>query len=305
VIGCLHIIPLKYKGVYRVEKCGTGADFAVHPDYRKLGLGFSLGEHVNVKLKDTGHKFTFSITGNPKLIHSMPRDHVMFPGEAVNYVKIEDIDRQLEAYPMSDDWLVRVGFTALKGLTRLRGLLKGSKIDHNVEKADSFGAEADALWSDVENRYKFAVRRDSEYLNWKYCDYRVGGYQIRKTFDGDRLTGYCVFRINRYREEYPVGYISEIVTMPGRFDIAGALVKSAVDWFSDEDVNIVNFQGMESSLLLDVLEGHGFLNSRMKIHIFIKPFVNPEELHSIIGDDPEKILVSWGDYDVLPVELPR
>jgi GNAT superfamily N-acetyltransferase len=305
MVGCLHTIPLTFKGLNGVDKCVIGVDYAVHPDYRGSGLGLLLGNHVNEMLSRAGYKFTFSITGNPKLIKSMPRDHVVFPGDVLNYVKINDIDRQLKAYPMSNDLLVKVGFSLLKRVVKLKGLSRGGSDEQNVEKADSFGAEADSLWGEVEDNFRFAVRRNAEYLNWKYCDSRVGGYEIRKTYDGDRLTGYCVFRANRFKEEYPVGYISDLVTMPGRLDVADALVKTAVGWFEDADVNIVNFQGIEASPMFRVLEGHGFLNSQVKINIFIKPLVKLEELGAIIGNDPRGIMVSWGDHDVLPIDFPH
>ena len=305
VVGCVHTIPLTFKGVNGFDKCVIGVDYAVHSDYRGSGLGLLLGNHINEMLSGVGYKFTYNITGNPKLIKSMPREHVAFPGDVLNYVKINDIDRQLEAYPMNNDWLVRAGFPLLKRIIKRKGLLRGGGGEQIVERADSFGTEADALWGGVEDNFRFAVRRTAGYLNWKYCDSRVGGYEIRKTYDGDRLTGYCVFRANRFKEEYPVGFISELVTVPGRLDVADALVKTAVEWFDDAAINIVNFQGMEASPMFRVLEGHGFLNSRVKINIFLKPLVKPGELNAIMGSDPRKIMVSWGDHDVLPVDFPH
>ena len=305
VVGCVHAIPLTFNGLDGVDLCATGVDYAVHPDYRGSGLGLLLGNHINEMLSGAGYKFTYNITGNPKLIKSMSRDHVAFPGAVLNYVKVNDIDRQLRAYPMSNDWLVRAGFPLLKRVVRLRGLVRGRGGEKLVERADSFGDEADSLWGKVKDNYRFAVRRDADYLNWRYCDSRVGGYEIRKTYDGDRLIGYCVFRANRYKEEYPVGYICELVTEPGRPDVAEALVKATVEWFEDADVNIVNFQGMEASPMFRVLERHGFINSQVKINVFLKPLVRPEELNAIIGSDPRGIMVSWGDHDVLPVDFPH
>jgi GNAT superfamily N-acetyltransferase len=305
IVGCLHTIPLEYKGLNGVDRCVIGVDFAVHPDYRGSGLGLLLSNHINEVLSGSGYKFSYSITGNPKLIKSMSRDQLLFPRGVLNYVKINDIDRQLKAYPMSNDWLVRAGFPLLKRVIGLKGLFRGVGGEQIVERDDSFGVEADSLWGEVEDNYRFAIRRTAEYLNWKYCDPRVGGYEIRKTYDGDRLAGYCVFRANRFRPDYPVGYISELVTVPGRLDAADALVKAAVEWFDDADVNIVNFQNIEASPMFRVLEGHGFLNSQVKINVFINPFGKHEELEAIIGGDPRRIMVSWGDHDVLPVDFPR
>ena len=301
IIGCLHTIPHRYKGPQGQDKCATGTDLAVHPDHRGTGLGLQLADKINQMLTEAGYKFTYSITGNPKLTKGIPRGQTVFPGEVINYAKINDIDRQLHAYPMSHEWLIKAGFHTLKGLTRLKKAIKGGGEQHVAEEADSFGPETDTLWKQVETKYRFAATRTSDYLNWRYCDPRAGGYEIRKTYTGDKLTGYCVFRANRHKAEYPVGFITELVTAPRRPDVAHTLVQSVDDWMSDADVNIVNFQGMEASPTFKVLESHGYLNTRIKITILLKPLVPLQELDSILGGDPRRIMISWGDHDVLPV----
>ena len=303
IVGCLHALPLEFKGVEGHHKYAAGMDFAVHPDYRGRGIGFQLSEYINPYLTSLGYLFTLSITGNPKLIKSMSKDHYPLPGEVLNYVWIGEVDKQLEEYTMDNPFIVKNAYKVLQTISKIvTG--KSYSSDIFVESATGFGDENDVFWESIEKEYCFAIRRNSDYLNWKYCDPRVEGYQIGKVFEDGSLLGYIVFKANRVNPDYSVGYIVELAALPDRLDVVSALVGWAMDRFVSMDVNIVNYQGMEQSPYFPVLEGHGFVNSRIKLNILLNLFIGFDELQKIIGSDLEHMMITWGDQDLLPVKLP-
>ena len=204
----------------------------------------------------------------------MIKNNLYFNGRILNYVRVVDMDRQLEAMPIKWGWVVKAGYMVLRGFNRVRNSL-GPRVGRgrvSVVEDTGFGVEADALWDRVSPFYGFMLKRDSGYLNWRYCDPRLGGYEIRKAYEGDVLLGYCVFKANRFREEYPVGYVMDLVAVPGRLDVACSLVGEAVRCFDDAGVNVVNVMAMEGAFFLDALRLNGFLDSRMRVNVFLDPF---------------------------------
>ena len=307
LVGCLHIIPVEFKGVHGVERCAIGVDYAVHPDYRGQGISSMLSKAINRSLFEAGFRFSYSITSHPRVISRAVKSNLCFNGNIMNYVRVVDVDRQLEAMPMKRGWVVKAGYEILRGFNRVRNSL-GPRVslgDVSVVEDKGFGVEAEALWGQVSPYYGFMLKRDSGYLNWRYCDSRVGGFQVRKAYDGGEFLGYCVFRVNRFREEYPVGYVLDILVVPGRLDAAYSLMGEAVDFFDDAGVNIVNVQAMERAWFLDALRLHGFINSRVRLNVYLDPFGEADRVRELVDVEPGRVLVAWGDHDALPVQMPR
>jgi|GEM_PF-1695229 len=307
LVGCLHIIPVEFKGVHGVERCAIGVDYAVHPGYRGRGISSMLSKAINESLFEAGFRFSYSITSHPRVISRAIKSNLCFDGRILNYVRVVDMERQLDAMPMDRGWMMKTGYKVLKGLNGVRNALrpKVSRGCVSVVEDTGFGVEAEALWERVSPHYGFMLKRDPGYLSWRYCDSRVGGFQIRKAYEGDVLLGYCVFRANRFREEYPVGYVLDLVAVPGRMDAVCSLMGEAVRFFDDAGVNVVNVMVMEGAWFMDALRAHGFLNSRVRLNVYLDPFGEAERVKELLDVEPGRVLVSWGDHDAMPVQVPE
>ena len=307
LVGCLHVIPVEFMGVQGVDKCAIGVDFAVHPDYRGMGISSKLSKAINGSLLAAGFKFSYSITSHPRVISRALKSNLCFKGKIMNYVRLVDIDKQLKAMPMKRGWVTKAGYEVLRGLNTIRNSLrpKTSFKDISVVEDNRFGLEIIALWEQVSGFYDFMLKRDLDYLNWRYCDSRGGGYQIRKAYEGDVLLGYCVFRANRFREEYPVGYVLDLVVVPYRVDVACSLIGEVARFFDEAGVNLVNVMVMEDAWFIDALRINGFLNSRVQMNVYLDPFGEAERVRSLVDVEPGRVLVSWGDHNAMPVQMPK
>ena len=306
-VGCLHVIPVEFKGVHGVERCAIGVDYAVHPDYRGQGISSMLSKAINRSLFEAGFMFSYSITSHPRVISRAIKSNLCFNGRILNYVRVVDVDRQLEAMPMKRGWVVKAGYEVLRGFNRVRNSL-GPKVSRgrvSVVEDTGFGVEADELWERVSPYYGFMLKRDSGYLNWRYCDPRLGGFQVRKAYEGDVFLGYCVFRVNRFREEYPVGYVLDLVAVPGRVDVACSLLGEAVRCFDEAGVNVVNVMVMEGAWFVDALRLNGFLDSRVRLNVYLDPLGEADRVRELLDVEPGRVLVSWGDHDAMPVRAPE
>jgi len=48
-----------------------------------------------------------------------------------------------------------------------------------------------------------------------------------------------VLRIDRHQQDYPIGYIVDLLTLPNRLDVAMALVENAVSYLMGHHINMI------------------------------------------------------------------
>ena len=306
IIGCLHVIPLRIKIGSKVFLCSTAVDFAVRPDLRGIGVSGKIRHLSEEKRRKAGVKLDYHITGNPILIKSFLKRKPRFPYNIVNLVRIKDINKQLEAMPLDNAWIIKLAFYTTKFFNDFRNSFigKSRKHDLNISEIDSFSEKIDDFGKNISNHYDFIVERYREYLNWRYCDPRAGDFVVKQVEENDRILGYSVSRINRYRQNYPIGYIVDLLTLPDRLDVADALVSDAIRYFDNEGINIINYQVVKGHPFESILKRYGFLDSRVKLQLFYTLTSKDDILSKIDQRYTEKTYLSWGDHYVLPVSMP-
>lgn len=267
-----------------------------------MGIDLSL----NWRRRD-GVYLDYHITGNPILIRSFSKSKPRFPYKIINLVWIGDLEKQLRAMPVENPWKVRLGFTTLKLVNKIRKKFTPTHDvrDIDIVEIDEFDDRIDDFWAEISDFYNFIVFRNRDFLNWRYCDPRGGEFIVKEAVDKGAILGYVVVYINSFRRDYPIGYIVDLLSLPERFDVTEALVAEAMSYFVDNGVNIVNFQVVEGHPHQKILESNGFLNSRIEINMFYNPINSDEELMELDRDTPERVHISWGDHDVLPVTIPK
>lgn len=306
IIGCAHAIPLRMKVGKNVVLGVTGLDYAVHPKFRRRGIATELRKLHDSNDIRAGMKVKYAITGNPILIENFSKIIPRFPSLLVNLVRIRDIDKQLQAMKMDRAWIKKIGFHTAKLITDLRKVSPTSP-DHDLHILETrhFDDRIDEFWNSISGRYNFILERRQDYLNWRYCDPRAGDFIVKQAEEDGKIVGYVAMRINRYLSEYPVGFIVDLLALPDRLDVVDALSADAIQYFDGNDVNIVNYQITENHQYRRVLERNGFIDSRIKIHLFCNPIgMKKEKLNEIINGPESKVFISWGDHDVLPVKMP-
>ena len=308
IVGSLQSIPRSIRIGEASLPGSYGVDFAVHPDYKRRGISTRLNTITDGLLKDSGVAFSYAIVGNPILVKAYSKRYPEFPHPMANLVRIRDIDAQLEAMPMESPWLVKLGYSAFRLLNTARRRLdppEFRKTEFKIKRLDRFDERADDLWEEVSVDHDFICDRSADYLNWRYCDPRAGDF-IAMMAEGDdgELLGYSVLRVNKYLEGYPVGYIVDLLGCPGRRDVVEALAADSLEYFDANDVNIVNCLVAKGHPHEKALKRLGFVDSRVKIRIFIDEYERKGLFNGIVESPPSRIHFSWGDHDSLPVRVP-
>jgi GNAT superfamily N-acetyltransferase len=307
IIGCHHSVCLTLKLGGDVVSCISGADLAVHPDFRGMGVGRRMDELFHRFQKETRIGFAYWITGNPKIVASSEKEGHRFPLPITNQVRIRDIGRQLREMPVEHPHFVKIGYDVAKQLNRLKNAWnkpRPTNGDLRSSSINTFDERMDRFWNEVSSEYDFIIWRGRDFLNWKYHDRDCGAFEVRQATEGDKIVGYCVLRVNRYLSEYPIGYVVDLLTYPDELHVADALMGDAVRYFDDHDVNIVNYQTIGGHPHEAIARRHGFVDSRIRMHMFYTCH-GEHDLRSVIAKSKTKsVLLSWGDHDVLPVKMP-
>ena len=304
IMGCSHTIPMRMKIKNGVFLCCNGVDVAVHPHYRRMGVYGNMLDFKRRFEKKAGMKLHFTCTGNRILINRLSKRESRFPFKIVNLVRILDISKHLKAMPIKKGWFMKLGYRFVKFMNELKNayIAPVSISDLQISDVNRFDEKTAEFYKQVSDHYDFILERNPEYLNWRYCDPRAGNFLVRLVREEDRVLGYSVLKINRYKVDYPVGFIVDLLTLPKRVDVAEALAMDAVNYFDQNDVNIVNYLVVQGHPYEDVLKRCGFLDSRIEINLFYKALANSDELSRVKKSSANSIFFSWGDHDSLPIQ---
>jgi hypothetical protein len=305
IVSCHHTNTLKIQLIDKEIPGATALDFAVHPDYRGMGLSSRTSRCTEKNQEHLGIHFRYFITRNPLLIKSYqdsstPKNRrPFFPKTLVNMTRIRDIDLQLDTMPEKYGSLKGIGVKGLQKWNQLTTRKGTINKDLQISLEDRFTGCTPFL-EKISDEYRFMVKRSEEYLNWKYAYPKLGDYRISIISEGENMLGYSVLRINRYNPHYPVGYIVDMLTLKDRTDALNNLLFNATTYFDENNINIVNSQIIKGHYSQKLLENHGFLDSRIKIQMYYN-LGAPIEMATLSDTHPDLLFISWGDHDVLPV----
>jgi GNAT superfamily N-acetyltransferase len=308
IIGCNHAFPVMIRIGDDVHLCGFSADTVVHPDFRGRGLYNEMRDEKRRMVLEAGVAMNFLVSSNPIVLEDHYRkNHPGFPHRISNLIRIKDVDLHLVAMPVGGSGRMRFGFHVVRLLNEVgntfREFRRAEEVD--IREIKCFNEDSDSFLEKISGHYDFIVERSRDYLNWRYCDPRSGGFTVKlaESHDGDVL-GYTVLKINEYIKDYPIGYLVDLLSLPDRLDVASNLVESSTGFFDERNVNVVSCQAVKDHPVKQVLNKHGFLDSRIRFHLLYRPFNQLYKLKRFVDFYPSKTHFSYGDVDSLPVRMP-
>jgi predicted N-acetyltransferase YhbS len=308
IVGSVHSVPLSIKLFDETLSVNLGGDVAVDPEYRKLGIWQKILAEINESRRRSGVQYLYNITGNPIVIHLFEKsgEYHIFPLKLVNMVKIHDVNNQLNNFPLKNKFVWVCGYMAASFLNRISNIGRTPyKGRVEVSRITVFDEAYESFWEAVREEHDFIIDRTREYLNWKYLDPRLGGFTALKAEKDGVFLGYLIVRVNRYMQDFPVGYIVDMLTLPGHDEAAHALISEAMKVFRVENVNIINYLTVKGNSQEKIFGLNGFLDSRVNINQYYNLMGNSDLEDKILELLPSRTYVAWGDLDTLPVKLER
>ena len=286
VVGSGNQVPMKVKLGDDELLCVIGTDLAVHRDHRRKGIRTLQKTKKMESLIPHGVAYSYHMTGNPIMIESGEKEKLpKFPHPIAPYVMIKDIDLHIEKMPVDDAWLKKLGYRTLKTLNKIENQLATIPMnDHiTIEKREQLEPEFDVFWDQISKEYDYIGVRNRKYLNWRYGDPRAGNYTMYLTREDNEILGYIVLCINSYMEDYPVGFIVDLLTRQEDVDASYPLLDEAMRYFEE-------------------MNRKGLLDSRIRLQVFSRPISKLNVFDILSSFRPERVHFSWGDHDSLPLK---
>lgn len=304
LIGCHHDVPIKIIINKELYDCSYTADLAVSNNYRELGVSNGMRDYKEKYVK-INEFLSYFVTSNPKLIKSFSQIFNKLPCKIKNYFYMNNPDKYFENNPVKISFIIKSTIKLIRAWNRLKKIKSKKSLNKvTITKVLKFDSSFDDFLIKTGRDYDFMIYRSRDYLNWRYCDKRAGNFQIysAKGAEGETL-GIIVLIINNYDPNNPVGFISEIITIDKRIDVADALIKEGKKFFFENDVNLVTYLIPENHPYEGVIKKQGFIYSRVNINLFYQQFKEPK-ISELFGSKLPEIFFSWGDLDVRPSQIP-
>jgi hypothetical protein len=301
VIGAMHGTTHKVKVGDSIYDGQVGSDVAVHPNYRRLGVFTSMRKLKNKQHFEYGYNIMYWQTSNPILLESKweGRKIKTFSHPLLSFVRIHDVDKHLKYNKYDEsDIILKYGYLGSRILDRFKHrktLRKNDKFE--VREVNFFDFEINTFWDNIKNDYNFIVKKTMLYLNWRYCDSRGGRYKVILAQDKNNILGYIVYRINRFRKDYPIGLISEVLARSGRIDVVERLLHEAVQRLDTSDVNVIHAKIIKGHIYESILKKCGFVDSRKKNYVGFSPHDLQDDLEKLVNAYPDRIHFQLGETE--------
>jgi GNAT superfamily N-acetyltransferase len=305
IVACHHQLLDKMKIGSQLLLCSTGVDVAVHPDHRKKGIRRLVRGNYDAK-KKMGVKLRFNIIPYPYALQFQQREQSpSLPYRTILHTRFRDINLFLLNEKPKYHLLKKYGFHISKIANKLRLLFSKSQRktsrteDFDIKTIKRFDDRINVFWNKVKDHYDFIIERNKDYLNWRYCDPRGGEYIVMVEENDDEILGYIVLRIKREKgsneELNSKGYIIDLLASSDRFDVVDNLLNTAIQYFDEKEVNIVQAFSIKNHPFETMFRKHDLIDSKVRIGVFYT--YSDERQEPVDLSSPARIHVQYGDSD--------
>jgi GNAT superfamily N-acetyltransferase len=303
IIGVFGLFSSLLKVKDQTVLCNTGVDVGIHPDYRGRGIYSSIRDYANEVRVEEGYGFSYGIESNPVLIkaHEARGDQNSFPFTVRQDFKIIDINKHFEKNKSNYVWIKKIGFYFLKRITLLNNRFRKIREISQVELVDFCDDSLISKFlSNINSEHDFIFLRSLEYFRWRYLDARGGSYFIKYAIKNGRLIGFIVLSMKSSQdvEDYPLGYIVELVTLNEFSWVEYRLIEEAIDYFRKSGVNFIRFLTVSGKKIERLLKGYMFLNGD-PLYLTFTVGLNREDILKWQPFVLDRIHFCYGDIDYI------
>lgn len=302
-IGTNHSILFDMKIGDRMVRGYHNCELCVHPKYRRMGVTKIMKELRDKKREEVKAVLSYASAENPIVLANRRKQETqIFPHPIIELVKINDIGLHLKMTDTSGSWYKIPIVKLLKISEKIKAIMNRNP-DHSelqIKSIDRFDDRVDIFNNKIRAHHHFLIDRSKEHLNWRYCDSRGGTYKKYLAIDEDLILGYVVLGINRFKADYPTGWVVDLTTLPFRNDVASALVSQAIKYFDSMDINVVRYWGVKGNPHKGVLNSYGFLNIRkMAPQVSAVPLYPGSEYDIFLRSHPNELHFQAGDTEYM------
>ena len=231
IIGFSFFMPVivKVGNEYGVARMGGNA--VVHPDYRMRGIFGSFHKVAKEDLADSWFSYGF------------PKPKALIAHRKGGRVPVSDLPLLIRPLNMRQLAGERLKSPLLRVAARAGWWVASRTVWRQptpdpqgivVRHEERFDASFDRFWERIADKYEIIIKRDSAFLNWRFCGYSFRPYRLLTARRNGELIGYLVTRCTKV-ECVPTGLIMDLLVEPGPGgDRAGQLLLAAATQYLTE-----------------------------------------------------------------------
>jgi len=299
IVGHYAIVPMLMNVNKNIVVGSLSLDTMTHPDYRRLGIFEALAKATYSYGQSKGINLvigTPNIYSGPGLINKLNwfivSSHQLF-FKPLNW---ENALRHRIHNKILLKICGNIGKLSQHTIYRNR-----SKIPRNINiiKISSFDDRIDEFWNDISHYHPITVVKNKEFLNWRYVAVPDKKYTIYIAETGNKIEGYIILRYET-KKTRKIGLIFDMVVRPSRKDVIYLLVSKAIEYFSSENVDLIEYYMFTDKLFQRALRDMGFIKlpSFFEKNIFCIYSKIPVDTMEFLKDK-RNWFVQLGDSDLL------
>ncbi len=271
-----------------------GGDQCIHPDYQRRGLTAPWREWRDAlpipDSIDIGEGST-----HPRLFMSQKRRG----DRAFVANKIDNLTLYFKAPAFRRDG--RLTARSILNTARLRARRVVNRLrwrryptpapQMTIRTVDQFDERADTFWERARVAFDYAVVKDRQHLNWRYCDPRAGIYRIRAAERDGELTGFIVTAFRGGDSQ-----VVDLLTLPNDEATLRALLEDAINAIRNEGATSLTVLMPRSHAYRETFSRYGFIPSKWVSNMgFTTRKDSP--LDFVETDKHAQIHLAFGDSD--------
>jgi hypothetical protein len=192
--------------------------------------------------------------------------------------------------------LRKIGYLTLKTINKLKTSKPIKAKQHQMQNISTFNPTINQFFNKIKKQYFWITKKDMDYMNWRFCDPGAGNYQIiTASNERKELLGYIVYKL--YENKYPQGYIVDLLTLPDRNDIKTSLLDKALEYFDENQVNVVTSLTIKNGDDYKIYRNLGFLDTGRENIIFYILYGSDMNENALFKADPSLIHFTYSDTD--------
>jgi len=115
--------------------------------------------------------------------------------------------------------------------------------------------------------------------------------------ENNKILGYIVLRINKFLKAYPTGFVVDLITYPNRVDVAEMLFNDAIEFFNQNNVNVIQVWIIRNHPLHNMFKKSGFNMGSTNVHVLYSMIIGEKENERLKTSSIEKLYFQYGDTD--------
>jgi GNAT superfamily N-acetyltransferase len=296
----ISILPVQCNGA--PLSCLMLTAVITHPDFRNKGIFSNLVKHSRKEAERLGAAFAFTFPNEKSFAIYKKKTEWAHIGSLPLHVKVLDCSAVLEK-KIIPSLLTRAagafGQCILDLVFRSRKIASAIKID--IKAATGIDDSYNQLWQRVAGDYCIAVKRNGDYLKWRYFDKPDTDYIILEAREkrDSSLKGYIVIT-TQDRFNLKLGLIVDILVESGDENTSALLIAEALTVFKNDNVPVVCCLMQKHYPYAHALKMNGFIcipdRVSPKKFYFIGSALAPQGLPAEVFEFKNWYL-TWGDTD--------